>query len=180
MNLIVVTDIFALPAKADCISEKLPDISSIERFGLSELCEQPNLSGEALHQYLFTKGGLEKVANTLLSIAGKDSFGLGYSAGGTALWRAVTKGLILKGLFCISSTRLRLEKSISTPNHVFFGAKDHGKPSDEWLIEVPQRQTVFEGCGHNFYLDPEIADVAETRRKIASEMRLISSNTELG
>jgi len=180
VNLIIVTDIFALPAKADCISEKLPNISSIERIGLNELCEQPNLSGEALHQFLFTDGGLEKAANSLLNIAGKDSFGLGYSAGGTALWRAVTEGLILKGLFCISSTRLRLEKSISTPNHVFFGAKDHGKPTDDWLIEVPQRQTVFKGCRHNFYLDPELPGVAETRRKIASDMHRISSNPELG
>lgn len=101
MNLIVVTDLFALPAKADCFSEKLPNISSIERFGLNELCERPNLSGEALHQFLFTDGGLEKAANSLLSIAGKDSFGLGYSAGGTALWRAVTQGLILKACFAL-------------------------------------------------------------------------------
>lgn len=180
MKLIVVTDIFALPAKADCISEKLPDISTIEQFGLNELCGQPGLSGEALHQYLFTDGGLEKAANSMLSIAGKDSYGLGYSAGGTVLWKAVTEGLILKGLFCISSTRLRHQKCIATPNHVFFGAKDHGKPSDEWLIEVPERQTVFENCGHNFYHDPQLPGVAEMQQKIASDMRLISSDTELG
>lgn len=179
MNLIVVTDIFALPAAVDCISEKLPNVASFERFALNELCGRSDLSGEALHQFLFTGGGLEKASNSLLSAIGNNRFALGYSAGGTVLWRAVAEGFALKGLFCISSTRLRQEKSISTPNHVFFGAKDNGKPSDEWLIDVPQRQTVFEECGHNYYLNPECANVTETRRKIASDMHQICSTTEL-
>jgi len=80
-------------------------------------------------------------------------FGLGYSAGGVALWRADAKGLRLSGLFCVSSTRLREELAITIPNWVFFGETDPKKPSKQWLSQIPDKHTVFKEAGHDYYVD---------------------------
>lgn len=170
MNLVVVTDIFSLPNAENCISTKLPNISSIRRFALNELCGKPNLSGEALHQHLFAETGLDRAIKSLSGLDAKDTIGLGYSAGGTALWRAASRGLPLKGLFCISSTRLRHEERIPIPNHVFFGEEDSGRPSDTWFASVPAKYSTFKRSKHNFYLSSEADEVVEMCLRISCDM----------
>ncbi|GIT92878.1 hypothetical protein JANAI62_33360 [Jannaschia pagri] len=96
--------------------------------------------------------------------------GLGYSAGGTALWRAVQQGAPLSHLFCVSSTRLRSEGPIAIPHRVFFGAEDPARPNDAWVRQVPKRATVFDGAAHDYYLDTASRAVRETERRILSDL----------
>ncbi len=97
--------------------------------------------------------------------------GLGYSAGGAAIWQAAAVGLSFTAIFCVSSTRLREQASITTPNHVFFGAEDQGKPSAEWLTSVPNRATVLDAVGHSYYLDAASDGCRETRLRISEDLR---------
>ncbi len=174
MRLCVVTDIHGFPAPAECLSSSLQSSPDVVRFALNDLCGQPELSGEALHQHLFTEDGISEVVRTLRYELKGDLFGLGYSAGGTAIWRAAKAGLQFRGIFCVSSTRLREESSISMPNHVFFGSEDNNRPSAEWLSTVPFRQTVFPGAEHTYYLQPDSDASGETRMKIEDNMQNLS------
>lgn len=179
MKLFVIPDIFAHPAPADCISARVSTRLDIERHSLGELCGRPDLSGEALHQYLFAEEGMRHVLRALVARVDQGSFGLGYSAGGTALWRAVHIGLPLQGLFCVSSTRLRHEAAISVPNHVFFGALDPGKPSAQWLSSTPDRHTVFEGCDHDYYVTAASKAARQTCASIEQDIaRLVSTKPD--
>lgn len=175
MKLCIVTDIFSKPAAKDCISAKLPFVSEVVRFTLNELCGRPDLFGEQLHQYFFDHGGIDNSEPELTKMLNSGYFGLGYSAGGTAIWRAAAQGMPKNGIFCVSSTRLRNEAAISTPNHVFFGALDENKPSSEWLSGTAEHHTVFQNVGHSYYLKTDCEETRETSKKIADDMIKLSS-----
>ncbi|MHA6267800.1 hypothetical protein ACXYMP_13120 [Aliiroseovarius sp. CAU 1755] len=153
MKLVVVTDIFGKPSLRDCLSANLTELEEVQRFSLGDLCHRAYLSGEELHHHLFTEGGITVAASALRNLICDGSFGLGYSAGGTALWQAVISGMPLAGLTCVSSTRLRNERAAPVQTHTFFGALDKGQPSTDWLTTVPNTYKVFSGLEHSFYLD---------------------------
>jgi len=159
MHVLVITDIWLRPEPERCILTKHASEHVVERVALSDLCGRPDLSGEALHQYLFEQGGAKVAIDTLLARPNTGGFGLGYSAGGTILWRAVAGGLPLMGLICVSSTRLREEGPVAAPTHVFFGTQDMRKPSQDWLSYTPDQHTILEGVGHDYYQhpDPEVS-----------------------
>ncbi len=170
MNICIVTDILDQPKHEQCILSRLETKLSVSRFALNDLCNRPDLRGEALHSCLFYDDGMDEVVRVLKQTLNGDCVGIGYSAGGTALWRAVVAGLSFASIFCISSTRLREEASISTPNQVFFGADDHGRPSSEWLSSVPDKFTIFENAGHTYYLAPTSEATNATYNKIAKSI----------
>jgi hypothetical protein len=88
MRMLLVSDIHGLPALADWLGEGV----DVEIVRLSAAAD--SLSGEALHHYLFTAGGMDAAVAHLVSRGGGDVAGIGFSAGGTALWRAVAKGCL--------------------------------------------------------------------------------------
>ena len=171
MRLLVVTDINSHPYAEECISFQLINARNIIRIALNELCGRPHLEGASLHSFLTENDGFNEAANNLAQLAIKDCVGLGYSAGGTAIWRAITFGLELRSVYCVSSTRLRDEPSISVPNHVFFGEKDIKKPSNNWLSTVPHSATVFDGVDHDFYLERSSDAKSEIRAKLLKDMQ---------
>ncbi|QDL91687.1 alpha/beta hydrolase [Paroceanicella profunda] len=170
MKICVVTDIHDRPGPGACIASGLHPLPGVMRLSLSGLCGRPDLSGEALHRHLFQEGGMGEVVHALRRKVEGCRIGIGYSAGGTAIWRAAAAGLPFEAIFCVSSTRLREEGAISTPNHVFFGAGDHGKPSAEWLSAVPGEATIFDAVGHAYYLDPASEAARATRAVIAERI----------
>ena len=171
MKLYVVTDIHNQPTQNQCFSTGLNGSPRVIRLALNELCGRPELTGEALHQHLFRLGGMDDVVSALKQTLKGEIAGLGYSAGGTAFWRAAVAGYSFTALFCVSSTRLRDEAAIATPNHVFFGSKDQGKPSSPWLETIPDQFTVFDDVGHTYYLQPSSAASHETRAQISARIR---------
>ena len=174
MKFCVVTDIHDQPSQEQCFSTKIETSSGVVRLALNELCGRPNLSGEALHQHLFTHGGMDEAVSVLRQTLKGHFVGLGYSAGGTAVWRAAAAGFPFTAIFCVSSTRLRDEVSITIPNHVFFGAEDQRKPSYEWLSKIPDRSTVFDEVGHTYYLHSGSNAVCETRARILEDMQRLA------
>ncbi|WP_343565274.1 hypothetical protein [Kiloniella sp. b19] len=174
MKLFVVSDIFCKPELPSCLSTRLPLADQVSHHALNELAGRPELSGEALHRYLFQDRGMNKAVATLTEMMTKEKhcFGLGYSAGGTALWKtAAFQAVPLLGLFCVSSTRLRDETAIPVTAHVFFGSQDPGRPSLEWLRTVPVSYTLFENAAHSDYLEKDSEMVRKTGDVIHNAMK---------
>ena len=170
MKLCVVTDIHNQPTREQCLSLRLQSSAGVIRLALNELCNRPGLTGEALHRHLFHLGGIDEAVDALRQTMNEGAVGLGYSAGGTAIWRASLAGCSFSSVFCVSSTRLRGEPSIPVPNHVFFGAEDQSKPSLRWLESVPDQFTVFDGAGHSYYLQPASEAACKTVAQISKGM----------
>lgn len=168
VSLIIVIDIHGAPDENLC---PIAGLSGVERLSLAELCGQPTLSSEALHHHLFQEDGMAAVVRSLRGTLAKHPplIGLGYSAGGTALWKAVQAGAPLAGLICVSSTRLRDESALSIQTQVYFGDDDPGRPSKDWLTTVPTAATLLPNAAHAFYAEldhparaPVSADIAST------------------
>ena len=167
-TMIVVTDIHGAPEPELCFSSGLPVTA---RLSLANLCNQPALSGEALHHHLFREDGMRQAVAALRDRLTdlQHAIGLGYSAGGTALWKAVQAETPLAGLVCVSSTRLRDEAALPIPTHVYFGDNDPGRPTDKWLATVPDMGTVLPNAAHAFYAEAG----HPTRAEVASEIAVI-------
>ncbi|MBM1839670.1 hypothetical protein JQW79_22290 [Sulfitobacter pseudonitzschiae] len=170
MKLYVITDIHDQPTAEQCLSARLAPGYDRTRLSLNALSGQPKLNGEALHRHLFMHGGIEETVRVLGQTLKDGAVGLGYSAGGTAIWRAAAAGSSFSAIFCVSSTRLRDEATIATPNFVFFGADDPGKPSPEWLATVPAHWTVFDAAPHDYYRHPESDAAQQTCTQIAQAL----------
>lgn len=165
VSLIVVTDIHGAPSPDLCLSAGL---SGVERLSLAELCDQATLSGEALHHHLFQEAGMARAVRNLCDMLADQPplIGLGYSAGGTALWKAVQAGAPLTDLICVSSTRLRDERALAIPTQVYFGDNDPGRPSESWLTTVPNAATVLPNAAHAFYAEVD----HPARAQVAADM----------
>lgn len=172
--LIVVTDIHDAPNADLCLSKGQ---SLAARLSLADLCDLPNLSGEALHHHLFQEDGMTRAVNNLRDIIANKPFltGLGYSAGGTALWKAVQAGAPLSGLICVSSTRLRDEAPLSIPTQVYFGDNDPGRPSESWLATVPTSADLLPNAAHAFYAETDHLARTQVATEIAATVALWSA-----
>ncbi len=151
-RLLIVGDIFGfLPDPAD-----LPGGGEAVHRGLrlADLAERPDLDGEALHAHLFGEDGIATVVRRLAATEGGGKVGLGFSAGGTALWRAALAGLDLAALICVSSTRLGAETvAPAIPTRVFWGGRDPRRPPEAWNATLPIVAVTFPEADHAFYRD---------------------------
>lgn len=170
LRLLVVGDIFAQPAPDICLSRGLPN-AAVTRCDLATLSGRPDLQGEALHHYLFNNSGMTYAVTTLRSLITKPTFALGYSAGGTALWKAA-RHAPLSGLICVSSTRLREESALTIPTLCVFGADDAHRPDDKWCATVPTLTKTLPAAGHSFYADPAGKASKDMRSDIAHTLAL--------
>jgi hypothetical protein len=169
MRIILASDIHGLPTDADWLGEDL----EVEIIRLSAAAGAGHLTGEALHQYLFSDGGMDAAIAHLASFGDGETAGIGFSAGGTALWRAVAKGMPLRALVCVSSTRLRQETSrLSIPAHTFWGGNDPNIPDETWRASMPTSSRIYEGQEHGFYQKPEADDVGRLRTDIRQALGL--------
>lgn len=164
MRIILVSDIHGLPQSADWLGEGV----DTEIVKLSAAAGAEPLSGEALHHHLLTAGGMETAVEHLLALGGADVVGLGFSAGGTALWRAVARGMPLQTLVCVSSTRLRLETSrLPIPVHTFWGGADPNAPDEIWRGTVPTSSRVYQDRDHGFYQQTD----GDAARRLQADIR---------
>lgn len=151
LPLLVIGDIFGEPTPEVCFSHVLTD-AVITRQNLAPLAGRPDLGGEALHGHLFETGGMDQAVQGLARAITTPTFALGYSAGGTLLWRLARIAPIL-GLICISSTRLRDETALPIPSLTIFGEDDPNRPTDHWCGSVPTAAQTLTGASHSFYCD---------------------------
>lgn len=131
---------------------------------LADISGRPDLSGEELHNHLFKGDGLERAVQSLCEES-PSCLGIGFSAGGTALWHAVKAGLNLQALICISSTRLRFEVyPLHIPTLAIWGECDPNRPHDTWNDAVPSCSQTYAAKPHDFY-SADIANPGSDLRK---------------
>lgn len=100
----------------------------------------------------FVEFGIQNAVNKLLEIEKKPKIYIGCSIGGVILWRAGLRGLPIKKLVTISSTRLRKEiEKPSCPVKMYFGESDAYKPTDKWFKQIGINSNYIITGNHDIY-----------------------------
>ncbi|ODN42596.1 hypothetical protein [Piscirickettsia litoralis] len=86
---------------------------------LAKIKHSHQLTEQELHCQFIHKNALEKAAENLVNDRSSYDLAIGFSIGGTMLWQAALKNSgLCRALICISSTRLRYEKSRPYMPHI--------------------------------------------------------------
>lgn len=116
----------------------------------------PVSTEENIHK-AFVEGGIDTAVAHLLKIEKKPSHYLAFSTGGTIAYKAALKGLPMKSLTAISSTRIRLEdQKPNVPMNLIYGEHDPFKPELDWAAAVGADLKVVPNFGHHLYTDEKI------------------------
>lgn len=116
----------------------------------------PVSTEENIHN-AFVEGGIDTAVAHLLRIESTPSHYLAFSTGGTVAYKAALKGLPVKSLTTISSTRIRLEdEKPNVPLNLIYGEHDTFKPKLEWATKVGVDLSIVPNFGHHLYSDEKI------------------------
>ncbi|MEX0274664.1 MAG: hypothetical protein AB3N16_09825 [Flavobacteriaceae bacterium] len=108
---------------------------------------------ENIHK-AFVDGGIEVAAEHLLKRSKEASHYLAFSVGGSIVWKAALKGLPVKSMYLVSSTRLRFEeKKPDAPVTVLCGGRDPYAPGNDWTKKMNLEMQVAKKFGHSLYSD---------------------------
>ena len=119
--------------------------------------DKANYTEENLHSQ-FVNGGIEKAVANLLKAEKNEIDVLAFSIGGTIAWKSALKGLNVRRLFAVSSTRLRYENEI--PNGAiksYYGENDSNTPSDDWFEKYSIDFEIIKNKEHSFYTEKDFA-----------------------
>jgi dienelactone hydrolase len=160
-RLIILSDLWG-KEKSDWVSayvELLKDKFGIQYYDCCELgvIDKTNYIEENLHSQ-FVNGGIEKTVEHLLKIEKNQVDILAFSIGGTIAWKAALKGLNVRSLFAVSSTRLRYENEI--PNgtiKLYYGENDSSTPSENWFEKHSIDFEIIKNKEHNFYTEKDFS-----------------------
>ena len=160
-RLIILSDLWG-KEKSDWVSgylELLKDKFEIQYYDCCELgaIEKTNYTEENLHSQ-FVNGGIENAVDNLLKSEKNEIDVLAFSIGGTIAWKAALKGLQIRRLFAVSSTRLRYENEI--PNgaiKLYYGENDSNTPSENWFEKQALDFEIIKNKEHNFYIEKYFA-----------------------
>jgi len=158
-RLIILSDLWG-KEKSDWVSayvELLKDRFEIQYYDCCELGEidKTNYSEESLHRQ-FVNGGIERAVEQLSKIEKNEIEVLAFSIGGSIAWKAALKGLNVRKLFAVSSTRLRYEDE--TPKGIiklYYGENDSNKPNNNWFEERSVNFEILKNKEHDFYTEKE-------------------------
>lgn len=113
-------------------------------------------SAENIHKE-FIEGGVETAVAHLLKKEKEPSHYLAFGIGGTIAWKAALKGLPMKSLYAVSSTRLRLENEKPKANvQLLYGQNDEFRPTKEWSGPIGADLEIVNKFGHELYTDEKI------------------------
>jgi len=105
----------------------------------------------------FINGGIDTAVTHLLTKETEPSNYLAFSTGGTIAWKAALRGLPMKSLYAISSTRLRLENKKPIDDiKLLYGEHDEFGPTQEWIGAMEVDSEKVANFGHNLYTDEKI------------------------
>jgi len=112
---------------------------------------------ENLHSQ-FINGGIEKAVANLLKTEMNQIDVLAFSIGGTIAWKAALRGLDIRRLFAVSSTRLRYENEIpKSILKLYFAENDNYKPTNDWFEKHSIDIEIIKNKEHDFYTDIDCA-----------------------
>lgn len=125
----------------------------IKLYSCCEIAEidSQNKTEKEIHNE-FIEFGIEKAIENLLKLETDEINVLAFSVGGTIAWNCEKKGLKVRNLKAVSSTRLRNE--ISKPNcniKLYFGENDEYKPKKEWFENQKIEYEIIKNAEHNVY-----------------------------
>lgn len=113
-------------------------------------------SAENIHKE-FIEGGVDTAVAHLLKKEKEPSHYLAFSIGGTIAWKAALKGLPMKSLYAVSSTRLRLENEKPKGDvQLLYGQNDEFRPTTEWSNQMGAEIEIIKNFGHELYSDEKI------------------------
>jgi pimeloyl-ACP methyl ester carboxylesterase len=113
-------------------------------------------SEENIHN-AFIHGGIDTAVAHLLKKEQEPCHYLAFSTGGTIVWNAAKKGLAVKSLYNVSSTRIRMENDKpSVPVTLLYGANDSFRPEDTWADMLGLEMEVMPNYGHTLYSDEKV------------------------
>jgi pimeloyl-ACP methyl ester carboxylesterase len=158
-RLIILSDLWG-KEKSDWVSgyvELLSDKFEIQYYDCCELggIDKTNYTEENLHSQ-FVNEGIEKAVENLLKTEKNKIDVLAFSVGGTIAWKAALKGLIVRNLFAVSSTRLRYENEI--PNgaiKLYYGENDSNTPNENWFEKHSVDFEIIKNKEHYFYSETD-------------------------
>jgi dienelactone hydrolase len=147
---VVIGDIHNAPDACQCL--RIPTTTQpVRRLNIRDLL--PSCQRQTDVHSALVDGWFDPAAARLATEFPHVAVGLGYSAGGTLLWKAVRLGMQLQALICIASTRLRDEdpQEMHVPTLVVSGEHDPFAPRDDWATGSDVRHIILGGCDHGFY-----------------------------
>lgn len=116
----------------------------------------PLCTEENIHK-AFVDGGIDTAVAQLLKKETTPAHYLAFSTGGTIAYKAALRGLPMKSLTALSSTRIRLEdQRPNVPMNLIYGAHDEFKPNDKWAKEMGIDLNIVPNFGHTLYSDEKI------------------------
>ncbi|MGG6230423.1 alpha/beta hydrolase [Tenacibaculum sp. SDUM215027] len=160
-RLIILSDLWGV-IDASWVSmyvDKLSEDFEVTFYSSCELAEIPekNLSEEERHHF-FVNGGIEKAVKKLVELEKERLIVLAFSIGGTIGWKACLKGLNVKKLYAISSTRLRYETEKPKAEAIlYFGEEDNYKPNNSWFERMEVDYSIIPQKAHEVYKEEEFA-----------------------
>ena len=117
----------------------------------------------------FVNGGIDRAARKLSRKEKQDVNVLAFSIGGVIAWKAAFRGLSIKKLYAISSTRLRYEtEKPDCKCALFYGEEDQYKPSVNWHASLTLDCNYIENGEHEMYQEEEFA--ISLCKKISKEL----------
>ncbi|MCG2459911.1 hypothetical protein K8352_04065 [Flavobacteriaceae bacterium F89] len=117
----------------------------------------------------FTQGGIDTAVAHLLTKETKPCHYLAFSTGGSIAWKAALRGLPIKSLTVVSSTRLRLEtEKPSCPITLLYGENDRNSPPKEWSLKLGVKVEVLPHFGHDMYTDEKV--ISKVSRELLNKV----------
>lgn len=170
-KLIIISDLFGFDDSV-WIENYLHFLNShfqITCYDVGKLAEigQNGLTQDELHSQ-FMNGGIDKAVEKLLKLEMNEVNILAFSIGGTMAWKAALRGLKIKNLYAISSTRLRYENQ--KPNCIIqlvFGENDLFRPEQSWFNSLNLECNILKVETHELYKNEEFT--AHICKQIISE-----------
>nr|WP_315198525.1 alpha/beta hydrolase [uncultured Flavobacterium sp.] len=158
-RLIILSDLWGKEKSAWILDyiELLKDKFEIQYYDCCELGEidKTNYTDESLHNQ-FINCGIEKAVANLLKTEKNQIDILSFSIGGTIAWKAALKGLNVRSLFAVSSTRLRYEDEIpSGAIKLYYGENDVNKPNNNWFVSHSIDFEIIKNKEHDFYTEKD-------------------------
>lgn len=149
-KLLILSDLFGFPA--DVYRQNLSLDFDIEFFDVRELAGiDKNQSEQEVHQQ-FVKFGIDRAIENLEKMNAEKTAVLAFSIGGVIAWRYALKSDLVKELWAVSATRLRVEESKPRAEiHLFYGENDPYKPKPEWFEKMTISPEIIPQTGHEVY-----------------------------
>ncbi|TRX35353.1 alpha/beta hydrolase [Flavobacterium sp. ZT3R18] len=160
-RLIILSDLWG-KEKSDWVSNYVSLLKDKFEIQYHDCCElgaidKTNYTEENLHSQ-FVNGGIETAVVHLLKAEKNQIDILAFSIGGTIAWKAALKGMNVRSLFAVSSTRLRYENEI--PNgtiKLYYGENDSNKPDVNWFAKHSIDFEIIKNKEHDFYTEKDFA-----------------------